>query len=164
MANKWLTLETVRDFIYLFIFGLQSHCRWWLQLWNKRCFLLGRKVMTNLDSMLKSRDITLPTKVLLVKATDVPVVMFGCESWTIKSAKHQRIIAFKLWCWWKLLRVLWTARRSNQSILKDISWIVIGRTDVEAETPIFWPPDAKSGFIWKPLMLGKIEGRRRRGG
>ena len=87
----------------------------------KRHLLLGRKVMTNLDSILKSRDITLPTKVCLVKAMVLPVVMYGCESWTVKKAKHQRIDAFELWCWSRLLRVPWTARRSNQSILKEIS-------------------------------------------
>ena len=87
----------------------------------KRCLLLGRKVMTNLNSILKSRDITLPTKVRLVKVMVFPVVMYGCESWTIKKAEHQRIDAFELWCWRRLLRVLWTARRSNQSILEEIS-------------------------------------------
>ena len=87
----------------------------------KRCLLLGRKAMTNLDSILKSRDITLPTKVCLVKTMVFPVVMYGCESWTIKKAEHQRIDAFELWCWRRLLRVPWTARRSNQSILKEIS-------------------------------------------
>ena len=87
----------------------------------KRCLLLGRKVMTNLDSILKSRDITLPTKVRLVKAMVFPVVMYGCESWTVKKAEHQRIDAFEPWCWRRLLRVAWTARRSNLSILKDIS-------------------------------------------
>ena len=87
----------------------------------KRCLLLGRKVMTNLDSIFKSRDITLPTKVYLVKAMVFPVVMYGCESWTIKKAKHRRTDAFELWCWRRLLRVPWTARRSNQSILKEIS-------------------------------------------
>ena len=100
--------------------------------------------MTNLDSVLKSRDITLPTKVRLVKAMIFPVVMYGCESWTVKKAEHQRIDAFELWCWRRLLRVPWTVRRYNQSILKDQSWVFIGRTDVEAETPILWPPDAKS--------------------
>ena len=87
----------------------------------KRCLLLGRKVMTNLDSIFKSRDITLPTKVCLVKAMVFPVVMYGCESWTIKKAECRRIDAFELWCWRRLLRVPWTARRSNQSILKEIS-------------------------------------------
>ena len=113
----------------------------------KRCLLLGRKVMTNLDSILKNRDITLPTKVRLVKAMVFPVVVYGCESWTIKKAESQRNNAFELWCWRRLLRVPWTARRSNQSILKEISpgsWVFIGRTDVEAKTPILWPPHAKS--------------------
>ena len=105
--------------------------------------------MTNLDSILKSRDSTLPTKVHVVKAMVFPVVMQGCESWTIKKAEHQRIDAFELWCWRRLLKVTWTARGSNQSILKETSpgcslFMFIGRTDVEAETPIFWPPDAKS--------------------
>ena len=101
--------------------------------------------MTNLDSVLKSRDITLPTNVRLVKAMFFPVVMYGCESWTTEKAKRRRIDAFELWCWRRLLRVPWTARRSNQSIPKgDQSWVFIGRTDIEAETPILWPPDAKS--------------------
>ena len=99
--------------------------------------------MTNLDSMLKSRDITLPTKVHLVKAMVFPVVMYRCESWTVKKAESQRIDTFELWYWRRLLRVPWTARRSNQSILKE-SWVFFGRTDVEAETPILWPPDAKN--------------------
>ena len=100
--------------------------------------------MTNLGSILKSRDITLPTKVRLVKAMVFLVVMYGCESWTIKKAEHQRTVAFELWCWRRHLRVLWTARRSNQSIIKEIIPEFIGRTDAEAETPIFWPPDVKS--------------------
>ena len=108
----------------------------------KRCLLLGRKVMTNLDSILKSRDITLPTKLHLVKAMVFPVVMYGCESWTVKKAEHRKIDAFELWCW---RRVPWTARRSNQSILKgDQSWVFIGRPNVEAETPILWLPHAKT--------------------
>ena len=101
--------------------------------------------MTNLDSILKSRDITLPTKVCLVKAVVFPLVMYGCESWAIKKAEHRRTDAFELWCWRRLLRVPWTARRSNQSIPKgDQSWMFIGRTDAEAETPILWPPDMKN--------------------
>jgi len=111
----------------------------------KICLLLERKIMTNLDSILKSRDITLSTKVCLVKAMVFPVVMYGCESWTVKKSEHQRIDAFEMWCWTRLLKVPWTARRSNQSILKDDqSWVFIGRTDAQAETPILWPPDAKS--------------------
>ena len=112
------TMETVTDFIFLgskiTVDGDCSHK-------IERCLLLGRKAMTNLDSILKSRDITLPTKVYLIKAMVFPVVMYGCESWTIKKAEHQRIDAFELWCWRRLLRVPWTARRSNQSILREIS-------------------------------------------
>ena len=101
--------------------------------------------MTNLDNILKSRDITLPTKVHLVKAMVFPVVMYGCESWTVKKAEHQRIDAFELWCWRRLLRVPWTARRSNQSILKEISlWVFFGRNDAKAETPVLWPLHVKS--------------------
>ena len=111
----------------------------------KRLLLLRRKFMTNLDSILKSRDIILPTKVCLVKAMVFSVVMYGCESWTIKKAEHRRIDAFELWCWRRLLRVPWIARRSNRSIIKgDQSWVFTGRTDVEADTPILWPPDTKS--------------------
>ena len=112
------TVETVSDFISwgskITADGDCSHAM-------KRCLLLGRKAMTNLDSILKSRDITLPTKVHLVKAMIFPIVMYGCESWTIKKAEHRRIDAFELWCWRRLLRVPWTTRRSNQSILKEIS-------------------------------------------
>ena len=107
----------------------------------KKCLLLGRTVMTNLDSIFKSRDITLATKVRLVKAMVFPVVMHGCESWTVKKAERQRIDAFELWCWRRLLRVPWTARRFNQSILKDIS---PGRNDAKAETPVLRPPHVKS--------------------
>ena len=99
--------------------------------------------MTNLDSVLKSRDITLPTKVHLVKAMVFPVVMYGCEIWTVKRAERQRIDAFELWCWRRLLRVPWTARRSNQSILKEI-WDFFGRNDAKAEAPVLWPPRVKS--------------------
>ena len=112
-------METVEDFIFLgskiTAVGYGSHEI------NKRCLLLGRKAMINLDSLLKSRDITLPTKVRQVKAMVFPVVMYGCESWTIKKAEYRRIDAFELWCWRRLLRVPWTARRSNQSILKEVS-------------------------------------------
>ena len=111
----------------------------------KKRLLLGRKVMTNLDSILKSRDIILPTKVHLVKAMVFPVVMYGCESWTIKKAEHQRIDAFELWSWRRLLRVPWTAvhPKGNQS------WIFTGRTDAEAEAPILWPPDMKNWLSGK---------------
>ena len=112
------TEETVSDFIFL---GSKITSDGDCSHEIKRCLLLGRKVMTNLDSILKSRDITLPTKVRLVKAMVFLVVMYGCESWTVKKAERQRIDAFELWCWRRLLRVPWTARRSNQSILKEIS-------------------------------------------
>ena len=129
----------------------------------KWCLLLGRKVMTNLDSMLKSRDITLPTKVHLVKALAFPVVMYGCESWTIKKAECQRIDAFELWCW-RFLRIPWTARRSIQSILKEISpeYSLEGlmlKLKLQYFGHLMWRADS----LEKTLMLGKIEGRRRRG-
>ena len=119
--------------------------------------------MTHLDSILKTRDITLSTKVCLVKAMVFPVVIYGCESWTVKKSGHRRIDAFELWCWRKLLTVPWTARRSNQSILKDQSLVFIGRTEVEAETPILWPPDAKSWLIWKNANAGKDWGQEEKG-
>ena len=125
--------------------------------------LLGRKVMTNLDSILKSRDITLSTKVRLVKVMVFPVVIYGCESWTIKKAECRRIDAFELWCWRRVLRVPWTTRRSNQSILNGISPGFIGRTDIEAETPILWPPDVKSWLIWKDPDAGKDWGKGEKG-
>ena len=133
-------VETVTDFIFL---GSKITAHEECSHEIKRCLLLGRKVMTNPDNILKSRDITFPTMVCLVKAMVSPVVMYGCESWTVKKAEHRRIDAFELWCWRRLLRVPWTARRSSQSILKEI-WVFIGRTDIEAETPILWPPDVES--------------------
>ena len=120
----------------------------------KRCLLLGRKAIIYLDSILKSRDITLPTKVLQVKATVFPVVMYGCESWTIKKAERWRIDAFELLCWRRLLRVPWTAGRSLHP-KGNQSWIFIERTDAEAETPILWPPDTKSQLIGKYPDAGK---------
>ena len=130
----------------------------------KRRLLLGRKVMTNLDSILKSKDITLSTKVHLVKAMVFPVVMYGYESSTIKKAEHRRIDAFELWCRRRLLRVPWTARRSNQSVLKAVSpeYSLEGPM-LKLKFQIFWPPDAKNWLLKKTLNLGKIEGRRRRG-
>ena len=112
--------------------------------------------MTNLDSILKSRDINLPAKVCIVKAMVFQVVMYGCESWTIKKAERWRIDAFELWCWRRLLRVPWTARRSNQSILKEISpGCSFGRIDAEAETPILCPHDGKNSLIWKDPDAGE---------
>ena len=155
------TVETVADFIFwgskITADGDCSHE-------IKRRLLLGRKVMTNLDSILKSRDITLSTKVHPVKAMDFPVVMYGCESWTIKKAEHQRIDAFELWCWTRLLRVPWTARRSNQSIIKEISpgcslEGLMLKLKLQYFGCLIWRADS----LEKTLMLGKIEGRRRRG-
>ena len=130
----------------------------------KRRLLLGRKVMTNLDSILKSRDITLPKKVHLVKAMVFPVVMYGCESWTIKKAEHRRIDAFELWCWRRLLRVPWTARRSNQSILKEISpECSLEGQMLKLKFQYFGHLMQRTDSFEKTLMLGKIEGGRRRG-
>ena len=133
-------VETVSDFIFggskITAEGDCSHE-------IKRCLLLGRKVMTNLDSILKSRDITLPTKVYLVKAMVFPVVMYGCESWIVKKAERRRIDAFELWCWRRLLRVPWTARRSNQSILKEISPGISLEGLYKAETLVLWPLHVK---------------------
>ena len=130
----------------------------------KRCLLLGRKAMTNLDSLLKSRDITLPTKVHVVKAMVFPVVMYGCESRATKKAEHWRIDAFELWCWRRLLRVPWTARQSNQSILKEIqSWIFVGRTDAEVEALILWTLDMKNWLTGKDPDAGKDCGQEEKG-
>ena len=130
----------------------------------KRRLLLGRKVMTNLDSILKSRDITLPAKVHLVKAMVFPVVMYGSECWTIKKAEHQRIDAFELWCWIRLLRVPWTARRSNQSIIKEISpGCSLEGLMLKLKLQYFDQLMRRTDSLEKTLMLGKIERRRRRG-
>ena len=129
----------------------------------KRRLFLGRKPMTNLETILKSRNITLPTKVHLIKAMVFPVVMYGCESWTIKKAELQRIDAFELWCWRRLLRVSWTARGSNQSILKEISpeYSMEGLM-LKLKLQYFGHMMRRTGSLEKTLMLGKIEGRRRR--
>ena len=129
----------------------------------KRCLLLGRKVMTNLDSIFKSRDITLPTKVCLVKAMFFPLVMYGCENWTVNKAEHWRTDAFELWCWRRLLRVPWAVRRSNQSILKEISpeYSLEGlmlKLKLQYFGHLMWRTDS----FEKTLMLWKTEGRRRR--
>ena len=129
----------------------------------KRCLLLGRKVMTNLDSIFKSRDITLPTKVHLIKAMVFPEVMYECESWTIKKTEHQRIDAFELWCWRRLLRVPWTARRSNQSILKEISpGRSLEKLMLKLKLQNFGHQQSANSFE-KTLMLGNTEDRMRRG-
>ena len=155
------TVETVSDFIFggskITADGDCSHE-------IKRCLLLGRKVMTKIDSILKSRNITLPTKVRLVKTTVFPVVMYGCESWTIKKVELRRIDAFELWCWRRLLRLPWTARRSNQAILKEISpeYSLKGLM-LKLKLQYFGYLMQRTDSFEKILMLGKIEGRRRRG-
>ena len=139
MAKGGETVETVTDFI---LWGSKISADGECSYEIKRHLFLGRKNMTMLDSILKSRDIILPTKVRLVKTMVFPVVMYGCESWTIKKAERRRIDASELWCCRRLLRVPWTARRSNPK--GDQSWVFIGRTDAKAETPILWPSDAES--------------------
>ena len=155
------TRETVTDFTVLGSkITADGDCSYEI----KRHLLLGRKVMTNLDSILKSRDITLLTKICLVKAVVYLVVMYGCESWTIKKAEHQIIDAFDLWCWRRFLRVLWAARRSNQSILKEISseYLLEGLM-LKLKLQYFGHLMRRTDSLEKTLMLRKIEGRRRRG-
>ena len=155
------TMETVIEFIFLGSkITADGDCHHEI----KRCLLLGRKAMTNLDSILKSRDITLPTKICLVKAMVFPVVMYGCECWTIKKAEHQRIDAFELWCWRRLLRVPWTAKRSNQSILKEISpeYSLEGLM-LKLKLQHFGHLMRRTDSLEKTLMLETIEGVRRRG-
>ena len=154
-------VETVSDFIFLGSkITADGNCSHEI----KRCLLLGRKVMTNLDSILKSRDITLPTKVHLVKAMVFAVVMYGCESWTVKKAEHGRTDAFELWCWRRLLRIPWTARRSNQSILKEISpGCSLEGLMLKLKLRYFGHLMQRVDSLEKTLMLGGIVGRRRRG-
>ena len=161
MANSWETMKTVKDFIFL---GSKITADGDCSHEIKTCLLLGRKAMTNLDSILKSRDITLPKKVHLVKAMFFPVVMYGCESWTVKKAERWRTNAFELWCWRRLLRVPWTTRRSNQSILKEISpeYSLEGLM-LKLKLQYFGHLMRKTDSLEKTLMLGKVEGRRRRG-
>ena len=155
------TVETVSDFIFLGSkITADADCSHEI----KRCLLLGGKVMTNLDSILKSRDITLPTNVCLVKAMVFPVVMYGCESCTVKKAERQRIDAFELWCWRRLLRVPWTARRYNQSILKEISpGISLEGMMLKLKLQYFGHLMRRVDLLEKTLMLGGIRGRRKRG-
>ena len=155
------TMEIVTDFIFL---GCKITAHGDCSLEIKRCLLVGRKAMTNLDSILKSTDITLPTNVRLVKAMVFPVAMYGCKSWTTKNAEHRRIDAFELWCWRRLLRSPWTARRSNQFILKEISpeyslEALILKLKLQYLGHLMWRTDS----LEKTLVRGKIEGRRRRG-
>ena len=153
--------ETVADFIFL---GSKITAGGDCSHEIKRCLLLRRKVMANLDRILKSRDITLLTKVRLVKAMVFPVVMYGCESWTVKKAEHQRIDAFELWYWRRLLRVLWTAGKSNQSILKEISpGCSLEGLMLKLKLQYFGHLMQRADSLEKTLLLGKIEGRRRRG-
>ena len=154
-------METVSDFIFwgskITADGDCSHE-------IKRCLLLGRKLMTNLDSIFKSRNITLPAKVCLVKAMIFPVVMYGCESWTVKKAERRRIDAFELWCWRRFLRVPWTARRSNQAILKEISpGISLEGLMLKLKLQYFGHLMRRVDSMGKTLMLGATGGRRRRG-
>ena len=155
------TMETVTDFIFL---GSKITADGDFSHEMKRGLLLGRKTMTNLDSILKSRNTTLPTELCLVKAMIFPVVMYGCESWTLKKAEHQRIDAFELWCWGRLLRVPWTAGRFNQSVLKEISpeYSLEGLM-LKLKLQYFGHLRQRTDSLEKTLMLGKIEGGRRRG-
>ena len=155
------TVETVADFIFL---GSKITADGDCSKEIKRCLLLGRKVMTNLDSIFKSRDITLPTKVRLVKAMVFPVIICGCEIWTIKKAERRKIDAFELWCWRRLLRVSWTARRSIQSILKEISpGCLLEGLMLKLKLQYFGNLMRRADSFEKTLMVGKIEGRKRRG-
>ena len=155
------TVKTVTDFIFL---GSKITADGDCSHEIKRCLLLGRKAMTNLDSILKSRDITLPTKIHLVKAMLFPVVMYGCESWIIKKAEHRRIDAFELWCWRRLLRIPWTTRRSKQLIVKEIKPEYSGLEGLMlTEGPVLWPPDVKSQLIRKDSDAGKDLGQKEKG-
>ena len=147
--------ETVSDFFWVSKITTDGDCSHEI----KRCLLLGRKVMTNLDSILKSRDIALSTKVRLVKAMVFPLVMYGCESWNIKKAECWRIDGFELWCWRKLESPLDFKEIQPVHPKGDQSWVFIGRTDVEDETPVLWPPDAKCWLIWKDPDAGKYWGQ-----
>src|SRR5574337_454640 len=155
------TVETVSDFI---LGGSKITGDGYCSHEIKRCLPLGRKVMTNLESILKSRDITLPTKICLFKAMVFPVVMYGCESWTVKKAEHRRIDAFELWCWRRLLRVPWTARRSNQSILKEISpGCSLEGLMLKLKLQYFGYLMQSVDSLEKTLMLGGIGDKRKRG-
>ena len=163
MANRWGNSGN-RDRLYFGGRGAPKSLQVVTAAMKLRCLLLGQKVMTNLDSILKSRDITLPTKVCLVKAMVFLVVIYGCESWTAKKAEHWRTDAFKLWCWRRLLRVPWTARRSNQSILKEISpGYSLEGLMLKLKLQYFGHLMRRADSFEKTLMLGKIKIRRRRG-
>ena len=160
MGNRW---ENSRNSVRLYFWGSKITADGDCSHEIKRRLLLGRKVMTNLDSILKTRDNTLPTKVCLLKAMVFPVGMCGCENWTVQKAECRRIDAFELWCWRRLLRVPWTARRSNQSILKEISTEYSLEGLMLKVTQYFGHLMRRTNSLEKTLMLGKVEGRRRRG-
>ena len=161
MANRWGNNGN-SDRLYFLFFKITADGNCSHEI--KRCFLLGRKAMTNLDSILKSRDNTLPIKVYLVKAMVFPIVMYGCENWTIKKAERWRIDAFELWCWRRLLRIPWTARRSNQSILKEINpEYSLEGLRLKLKLQYFGHLMRRVDSLKKTLMLGRIGGRRRRG-
>ena len=162
MANRGEKVETVTDFIFLGSrFTADDDCSHEI----KSGLLLGGKAVTNLKNALKSRDITLPTKVCIVKTIVFPVVMYGCESWTIKKAEHQRTDAFKLWCWRRCSRVFWTTRRSNQSILKEINpEYSLEALMLKLKLQYFGQLIQRLGLLEKTWMLGKTEGESRRGG
>ena len=155
MGKQWKRWQTLFS-------GLQNQCRWWLQPW--KTLTPWKESYDQPRQHIKNRDITLPTKVHLVKAIVFPVVTYGCESWTIMKAERQRIDAFELWCWRRLLRVPWTARRANQSILKEITpWCSLEGLMLKLKLQYFGHLMQRAESLEKTLMLGKIEGRRRRG-
>ena len=161
MANRWRNSENSGK---LYFGGLQNHCRWWLQPWNKKTPTPWKKSYYQPKQHVKKRDIALPTKVHLVKSMAFPVVVYGCESWTIKKAEHRRIDAFELWCWRRLLRVPWTTKRSNQSILKEISHdCSLEGLMLKLKLQFFGYQMRKADSFEKTLILGKIEGKKRRG-
>ena len=160
MGNRW---GHSGNSVRFYFGGLQNHCRWWLQPWNEKTLTPWKKSYDQPRQHIKSSDITLPTKVCLVKAIVFPVIMYGCESWTMKKAECQRTDAFELWCWRRLLRVPWTARRSNQSILKEIGTgcsleELMLKLKLQYFGHLMWRVDS----LEKTLMLGGIGGRRRR--
>ena len=161
MANRW---GNSGNSGWLYSFGLQNHCRWWLQPWNWKMLAPWKKSHDQPRQHIKKTDFALLTKVQLVKAMVFPVVMYGCESWTIKKAEHWRVDAFELWCWRKLLRVPWTTRWSNQSVLKEINPdCSLEDLMLKLKLQYFGHLVRRTYSLEKTLMLGKIEGRKRRG-
>ena len=162
-TTSWQIDGEAMEMVTDYFLGLQNHCSWWLQQWNKRCLLLGRKAMPNLDSILKCGDITLSTNVHLVKAMIFPIVIYGCEIWTIKKIECWKIDTFELWCWRRILRVHWTARKSNQLALKEIN-PEYSLKELMLRLQYFGHVKQRTESLEKTLILGKIEGRRRKGG